>query len=272
LIELLVAIAMIAIFAALFLPALGKAREHGRRAHCLNNLKQLQLCWQMYADDYAGLVCPNNWIDAREETVSGELPHVSWCEGDALTNPDPSVIQASLLYPYNNSVVIYRCPSDMSTVHDASGNPLPYPRIRSYNMSQSVNSYGLLIDPKSGYYVDAIEPCFSKISFITNPPPSQLFVFIDENEDTLQSAKFEYPMVNDGYGSWVDLPSSRHYQGSDLSFVDGHIEYWRWQLPKIASSPVQPVAPQERNDYTRVGNAMRQVPFDSSTPPPGNPR
>lgn len=51
LIELLVVIAIIAILMAILMPTLNRAREQGRRAACLSNLRELTLAWQMYADE-----------------------------------------------------------------------------------------------------------------------------------------------------------------------------------------------------------------------------
>jgi len=56
LIELLVVIAVIAILMAILMPALQKAREQGKRVSCMSNLKQLQIAWGMYADDFDGRI------------------------------------------------------------------------------------------------------------------------------------------------------------------------------------------------------------------------
>ena len=52
LIELLVAIAIIAILAALLLAVLSSAKATAKRTKCLNNLRQINLAVRMYADDH----------------------------------------------------------------------------------------------------------------------------------------------------------------------------------------------------------------------------
>src|SRR5271170_5226785 len=56
LIELLVVIAVVAILAALLLPALGQAKADSQRASCISNLRQIGIAIRNYSMDYNGLI------------------------------------------------------------------------------------------------------------------------------------------------------------------------------------------------------------------------
>ena len=72
LVELLVVIAVIAVLMSILMPALNRAREQGKRAMCLGNLKSLQLGWLMYADENEGkIVSGDAGFDEAGDRVLG---------------------------------------------------------------------------------------------------------------------------------------------------------------------------------------------------------
>ena len=258
LIELLVVIAVVSILAAMLLPALSRAKSRAQNLACLNNLKQLELCLHLYVGDYNDYFVPNNSIaviSAGTNASSTYLAGLSWLpDTDADTEIDPSNIVNGLLYVYNTSLPIYHCPADQSTLETPGGQPLSQLRWRSYNMSQSVNG-NPQADPEYYPYI----PAWTKYTEVRQPIPSNLFVLIDENADTIQDAEFGNPPVGGIWpqNQWWDMPSDRHNRGANLSFADGHVEHWKWQVPKVFYEWVQSVGPGELPDYQRLQNAMR---------------
>src|SRR6266536_202392 len=63
LIELLVVVVIIAILAGLLLPASSRANATARTMVCLNNVRQLQVCWHLYASDSGEKLPPSiDWV------------------------------------------------------------------------------------------------------------------------------------------------------------------------------------------------------------------
>jgi prepilin-type N-terminal cleavage/methylation domain-containing protein/prepilin-type processing-associated H-X9-DG protein len=258
LIELLVVIAVIGILAAMLLPALTQAKSRALSASCLNNLKQLTLCWHMYAGDNSDYLPPNNFvydITTDQPIISGD----SWCTNVAPRDLDPAGITGGMLFRYNDQISIYHCPADKSTVVTSAGVDTGVLRLRSYNMSQSINGYSEF-DP--AIYGDI--PSFSKFTTIASPNPCSCFAFLEVHQDEIVDTEFGIPTANMGWTGqnvWWDVPANRHDQGCNFSFTDGHVEHWRWGVPMNVTVPrgyVQPVPPQQMPDYQRVQGGFLQ--------------
>ena len=69
-IELLVVVAIIAILAALLLPALAQAKRTAQKAICINNLKQIQLAYALYPEDYKGRLVINGLGEVLPPPIS----------------------------------------------------------------------------------------------------------------------------------------------------------------------------------------------------------
>jgi prepilin-type N-terminal cleavage/methylation domain-containing protein/prepilin-type processing-associated H-X9-DG protein len=242
LIELLVVIAIIAILAGMLLPALSKAKAKAQAAACTSNLKQLQLAWQLYTDDNGGFM-PLNKID---NTSFRSLPG-SWVLGNCSVDVDLTNLQAGTIFPYCSSVAAYRCPSDLTKAPGVGGQKVPV--IRSYARHGCLNSIG-------GYYSDTQPPPpylggVEKLSSLLKPGPSKTWVFIEGNEASHAHGGWDFVITLSSV--WGDLPTDRHAQGCNLSFVDGHVEFYRWKVPEEKRPNFDPIAPGgDRDDYNRL--------------------
>ncbi len=257
LIELLVVIAIIAVLASLLLPALAKAKAAGQSVSCLSNLKQLQSGFLMYAHDNNDSQPPAmNQAAALGDVHS--LPG-SWIVGSAKTDTNTAGIEAGVIFPYVGSATVYRCPADKSAVVRFPG----LPRTRSYSKLGWVNS------PQDSYAANGLDPkptmypwAAYKISQHYRPAPAAVLVFLDELEQSIDCCTFliEQPawvFKDDTTDAWLSVPADRHQQGSDLSFLDGHVEHWRWQAPKHFDRWGLPATPgPDLADHRRLQEAV----------------
>jgi prepilin-type N-terminal cleavage/methylation domain-containing protein/prepilin-type processing-associated H-X9-DG protein len=263
LIELLMVIAIIAILAALLLPALNKAKSVAQSTSCCRNLKQLQLGYLMYADDNNDRQPPNKASPDGSRDVRN-LPG-SWVVGNAQTDTNNSNIEAGVLFHHVSSPGVYRCPADKTSV---GGRP-DLPRSRSYTLDgwlissdSTYNGHGLSWDARSYGWGPL------KVSQHYVPPPSGVFAFIDEQEQSIDAGFFLIlqPRRVDDEGSdtdaWRSPAADRHQQGCNLSFLDGHVEHWRWKAPKMYHGFGAPAVPDaDLVDHQRLQEAVPHDPI-----------
>ena len=251
LIELLVVIAIIAILAALLLPALAKAKTTAQGAACLSNLRQLQLCWRLYVDDHNGLMPPSNDVTPDGQMYRGVEP--SWAVGDGVHDLTTTNVTRGVLYPYNKSVGIYRCPANKNTV----ANHPEILRTRTYQLSTPLNGYiNHVPEPP------VLQHHKTKESELLTPPPVQVFTFIDPHPACADGSLFgvasaEWDPV--GGNQWSSMPGEQHNQGANLAFADGHAQRFAWRWSRKASYPLPGYTPianaADRSDWQRLADA-----------------
>jgi len=213
LIELLIIIAIIAVLAALLMPALAVAQAKGKRTACLNHLKQSALSFQMYSADNEGKLAQNLPLSRADSNC--------WVLGDMKVPGDSTnktLIRQGKLFPYASQVSLYRCPADPSRT---GGEP----RVRSYSMNGWIGSrYMETVSQPKGYRT------FVRDSELSTAGSATIWVITDEHETSIDDAWFLVTM--DDSRPFASFPAARHERSYGLNFADGHAEFYKLRDPK----------------------------------------
>ena len=247
LVELAVVIATVAVLVALLLPALAGTKPNTQAFQCLENQRQLILAWQMYSQDNSDILPPNDFPYeahvARDGTIRNWVFGTMYLITDAIDSPglgqgiqvNPALTSLAL---YNTNPATYKCPADTSLMQGL-------PRQRSVSMNCAIGTrwwsagLGTGAPAPSGPPGSAIGGgwlvypyndsqttyrTYGKITQMTKPGPSMIWIIMDENPLTINDACLQ--MCMQPY--LIDFPGNYHNGAAGISFADGHAETHRW--------------------------------------------
>jgi len=203
-----VVIAIVAILAALLLPALSRSRASAWRADCASNLRQLGLAAELYWDDNKGSCF--RW--SYGPTNGGWTYWLGWI-GPGPEGQRPLDLSVGVLYPYLQGSNVRLCPS----------------------LNYALAQFKLKTDQAScGYgYNLSLSSSQLNVSQIKQPAGLALFADAAQINDFQAPASHSNPMIEEWYYLDVQTNSSsrayypnghfRHGQKANVVFCDGHV-------------------------------------------------
>ena len=208
LIELLVVVAIIAILAAMLLPALSRAKEKARAAVCMNNLKQLGLAFHLYTLDYNGYLPTVAAFYIWNSSTAPPLVQIWFMYGGAY-----GYTWEYHLHPYINKnrpdtqneskTDLWRCPSGFVDTKQRRSPPFLH-----YGMNSRFGGIGSL--------------SYNKLDRITQ---SSNTVLAGDSTMGNSANRGPYLYPRNYAGSIYARVSDRHNGGGNILWVDGHVSW-----------------------------------------------
>jgi prepilin-type processing-associated H-X9-DG protein len=235
------------------LPVIGAIAHDANADLCQNNQRQLMRAVHLYCADNS------DFFPYNSDNTSGQ-----WITHNAATLPDSTNVAklfdptqsflANYLNPANN---VFKCPSDTNLVTVGANK---YPRARSISMNLAVGTRpefaggkfpvdGGWLDGNHTHTANRTFRCYARLAEIINPPPSQVWIFLDEHPGSINDGVYSGmgPQSSLAAYRYIDWPATYHNNGAGFVFADGHAETKAWTAnPGSATSP--PTGPGAFND------------------------
>jgi prepilin-type N-terminal cleavage/methylation domain-containing protein len=238
LIELLVVIAIIALLMSILMPALSRVREQARRKSCGANVRQHVLGLLMYADDYDSKLPrnggPGGWFQdlgrstANYMLAQGMTRDTFYCASNKTHNKKDDRNIFWIYSPKNRA--------------DWDGSRF----VDHINNGYIVAGYGFLLEGSCGdinrYPVDPVKPEINKNNQGKMPATRPLVVDLIMSQSTNSASRYglTFGRITIGglYNDYRIFDTTSHLVSDDLpaggndGFMDGHVQWVRWNYPE----------------------------------------
>lgn len=209
LVELLVALGIIALLTAILLPSLHLARESAKRVQCLGNLRQMVIAADAYVADNRGSYPIAYWYELSGDTSTS----YAWDLTTVSVNGVPAQVVPGLLWGTKGNIAIQQCPS-----FEGAANWLGDP-YTGYNYNASYIGHGQYESVPAPAKAGAIKRS------------SEVAIFGDgqwaSGANKFMRAPFPNPGDEGFGGRWAGTQGFRHRKATNAAFADGHAESLR---------------------------------------------